>query len=472
LKMKDKNKELEQTPAIQRSVWQDPYDAETVKQRSAWFERSSISSDQCLESTPISEQWSAWQDEGDTIPIEQWSAWSDEGDTIPIEQWSAWPDEGDTIPIKQCLSVEGAPFTGNLEETAKLPHLANMSGQAPIQFAGNLEETAKLPHPANMSDQAPIQSASYCPNCEFELISVAKSANFCPHCGFPIRPIGGKFMLQCELGQGAFGRVYLAQNITSRRMCAVKFLHRDLATRLNIKDKAERNQKIKDFISRFRREVEIMRDTGKFHRYVPRIYGDGMDEIFGYYVAMEYVDSCNFWDALPLEQRKERLLLFGELCRAMSAIHKCGVIHRDLKPENILLSKKANGQWRLLICDFGISKVLGEMGVARTQGVLGSPLYLSPEQISKRHIDHRADIYAMGVILYQMLTNKPPFEGKDVKTILCAHICNPVIPMRSLRPDLDIPESLDIAVCKALAKNANERYDSAMEFWEAIKLCL
>jgi tRNA A-37 threonylcarbamoyl transferase component Bud32 len=441
------------------------------------------------------EQWVAWQNEEATVPMEQWAAWQNEEATVPMEQWAAWQNEEATVPMERpitddavsvrCQKVMGiwqVGVIGNDEETNLLP------SHESARFVGNDEETRPLfaHESAHIADnrrdivrlrqpmssvEAEQQLPRYCPNCNFELISAGRQSNllYCFRCHFPISLIGGRWRLQRRLGEGTYGAAYLAENARSKAASVIKILHKDLETRLKIKDKDKREQKIEEFIWRFRQEAKIMRETGRFNHYVPRIYGDGMDENFGYYIAMEYLagqtlDEIRF----APENRRQILLVFRELCKAMDAIHNCGIVHRDLKPENILLIKKANGSFRLVVFDFGIAKVLGESGLIKTYFPLGTPLYISPEQIRCTYIDRRTDIYAMGIMLYQMLTDKQLFEGTDVESMIIAHIGHPVINMRLRRPDLNIPAGLDDAVCKAVAKNSYERYDSAMDFWNAV----
>jgi serine/threonine-protein kinase len=190
------------------------------------------------------------------------------------------------------------------------------------------------------------------------------------------------------------------------------------------------------------------------------------------YMVMEYLHGSDLSHVLqergklPLE---EATLFVIEACDAIAEAHAYGIVHRDLKPANLFLAKLSDGSSRIKVLDFGISKSMlapgstPDVSLTRTSSMMGSPLYMSPEQIrSTRDVDSRTDIWALGVILYELLTGNLPFAGTSIPELAAKILLEPPTPLSHYRPDL--PEALGAVLMRALQKDPNARYPTAGEF--------
>src|SRR5262249_21164129 len=140
------------------------------------------------------------------------------------------------------------------------------------------------------------------------------------------------------------------------------------------------------------------------------------------------------------------------VCNGLGAAHKHGIVHRDMKPENVFLAKYDGGT-RVKILDFGIAKMSSDVGLTRTGAIFGTPRYMSPEQAAGRPVDHRADVYSVGVILYEALAGRAPFEGESLLGVLNQHVHTPPPPFSQIAPGRVISPALEAAVMAALAKD-------------------
>ncbi len=271
-----------------------------------------------------------------------------------------------------------------------------------------------------------------------------------------LRPaLGDRYTIERELGRGATATVYLAQDLKHRRPVALKVLRPELASALGPE--------------RFLREIEIV--AGLSHPHILPLFDSGEGGGFLYYV-MPFVDGESLRDRLertgPLSLG-EALQILREVADALGYAHKRDIVHRDIKPENILLSTR-DGSGHALVADFGIARALSAAGATNltdTGLAIGTPTYMSPEQAGgDRLIDPRADIYALGCVLYEMLAGHPPFQGVTAREMLARHAVDPVPALRSGRPDL--PESVERAVTKALAKSPADRFATTEAFVEAL----
>jgi serine/threonine-protein kinase len=304
-----------------------------------------------------------------------------------------------------------------------------------------------------------------CPQCDHRN---PKDAKFCKECGFQLARttdplIGqkiGNHRLVKRIGVGGMGVVYLAEHVNLGKKYAVKFLHPQFASD-------------EEVVERFRREAQVL--AALDHENIIRENDFGWLDGVGFYLIMEYLEGETLKDLIreegPLEI--DRIIaLFEQLMNALDEAHTEGVIHRDLKPENIFLIKK-RGREQLKILDFGIARVLldGAQKDFTVDGeVYGSPTYMSPEQargeISK--VDHRADLYAVGIILVEVLTGRPPYRGSTPSEVMLAHISGLPPRLSDLNPDIRFAAALEDIVLKALAKEADERFQSAHEFWDIL----
>jgi serine/threonine protein kinase len=262
------------------------------------------------------------------------------------------------------------------------------------------------------------------------------------------------YRIERLLGQGSMGGVYEASHTRLSRRFAIKVLIPEIAAR-------------SEALVRFRREAEITSAIGHPH-IVEIIDFDHMPDGEPY-IVMELLEGEDL-DARILRNvrldLREVSTVMRQTSSALQAAHGKGVIHRDLKPKNIFLCQRGERDNFVKLLDFGISKVLGHGGrQTRDQALMGSPFYMAPEQAEQRAADAdvRTDVYAMGTILYEMLTGSPPFKAENIPALLYAIVHNDPPPLRSERPDL--PEAVEQVVTKAMRKRPEDRFSSMDELW-------
>ena len=168
-----------------------------------------------------------------------------------------------------------------------------------------------------------------------------------------------------------------------------------------------------------------------------------------------------------------------QCCRALSATHAKGIVHRDIKPENIFLTRRDGVEDFVKIVDFGIAKMSdietdGAPGrkLTKTGMIFGTPEYMSPEQAAGKELDHRVDVYALGIILYECLAGRVPFEGDTFMGVLTQHLFAELPPVREVNPNATVSEELEMVIRKALAKDPDDRYQDTEELAEAIRCAL
>jgi serine/threonine protein kinase/tetratricopeptide (TPR) repeat protein len=260
----------------------------------------------------------------------------------------------------------------------------------------------------------------------------------------------GHYEIERELGQGAFATVYLARDLKHERKVALKVLHADASSETGE--------------IRFIREIRLLARLQ--HPNILPLHDSGHVESLLYYV-MPYVSGETLRDRISRERRLSAEIACGiarDAADALAYAHAQGIIHRDIKPENILLSAG-----HPILADFGIARVIDLAGVRQLthtgMGSPGTPAYMSPEQlIGDQVLDGRSDTYSLGCVLYEMLTGKPPFVGKDG---FVKRFTEPPPTAVSLRPEL--PHWVDAAVQKALARDPADRYQTAKEFVMALR---
>jgi len=250
----------------------------------------------------------------------------------------------------------------------------------------------------------------------------------------------GRYEIEKLIGVGAMGRVYRAHDPAVGRPVAIKTVRPDHADR----------SRAQEYMQRFQREA---RAAGALsHPNIVSVFDVGED-----FLVMELLDGVDLAHYLerhgPME-RAQALELFSGVADAIDTAHANGVIHRDLKPSNIMLL--SNGRPKLM--DFGVAR-MESSAMTRTGEVLGSPSYMAPEQIAGLAIDGRADIFSLGVVIYEALTGQRPFQGDTITTVIYKVVNQPAVPLRHWRADL--PESLDAVFARVLAKDPGERFDSA-----------
>lgn len=255
----------------------------------------------------------------------------------------------------------------------------------------------------------------------------------------------GRYIIVEELGQGAMGVVYKAVDPLIDRTVAIKTINLDLS-----------RDELETFEKRFQREVQ---SAGKLnHPNIVTIYDVGRTEGVAY-MAMEFLQGKELREildsgvVLPLDKVVH---IAAQVCDGLAFAHEHGIVHRDIKPANIMVMK--NGMVK--ITDFGIAQV---SSASRTMAgmVMGSPKYMSPEQVVGQAVDGRSDIFSLGVVLYEMLTGKTPFVGDNISAIMYQILNEEPVPPKTLNQN--IPDSLNYIVLRALAKHPDARYQTAKE---------
>jgi serine/threonine-protein kinase len=264
----------------------------------------------------------------------------------------------------------------------------------------------------------------------------------------------GRYEILGELGQGAMGIVYKARDPLIDRVVAIKTINLGLA--LDEKEEYE---------GRFYQEAKA---AGRLnHPNIVTIYDVGRSGDVAY-IAMEFLegrelrDILNDHQALPVEQVLD---ITAQVALGLAYAHEHEIVHRDVKPSNIMVVRDGH----VKITDFGIARMASSAVRTQTGMVLGSPKYMSPEQVMGRTTDQRSDIFSLGVMLYEMLTSQAPFTGENVNAIMYQTLNTVPPPPSTLNPD--VPDMLNFIVAKALAKNLDDRYQNARELAADLRAC-
>ena len=265
--------------------------------------------------------------------------------------------------------------------------------------------------------------------------------------------IGGKFRIEHRIARGGQASVYLARQEPLNRPVALKLLS---------PPSMEATDEERDaFEQRFLLEARTL--AGLDHPNIVTIFDYGETDDGRYYLAMEYIGGGRFLDLLKkgyLETGRAVNLVL-QVARALRYAHKRGVVHRDVKNSNVLVRMLDNGEEQAKVVDFGLVKLSkSDTGLTQTGMILGSPHFMAPEQATGQSVDHRADIYATGVLLYCGLTGKYPFDGPHATAIITAHVTRDVPTFASLVPDIRIPDGLEAVVRRCLEKKPGRRYPS------------
>ncbi len=275
--------------------------------------------------------------------------------------------------------------------------------------------------------------------------------------------LNGQFQILQKIGTGGMGSVYKALQPDMNRMVAVKILHPKLNTR-------------KDLVSRFRREARSMSQLSHPNTTKVFLYGELDDGSL--YIVMEYLDGKNLNQTVrndgPFSIERALPILIA-VSGALDEAHHVGIIHRDLKPENIFLVQSASQRDYPKVLDFGLAKVgerqmrPGSVILTQEGMVFGTPEFMSPEQAQGKTPVPGSDIYALAVILYEVLTGKLPFDAKSPMDFIHLHVTAKPIPLNQRVPGKTFPPMLEAVISKALQKRAEERYSSAAEFASALQ---
>ncbi len=273
--------------------------------------------------------------------------------------------------------------------------------------------------------------------------------------------LAGKYRVERVLGAGGMGIVVAARHVELDQLVAIKF----------VRDEALDNEQ---GVQRFLREARAAVKLKSEH--VARVLDVGKLESGAPYMVMEYLEGSDLGKVLaeqgplPLDSAADWIM---QACEAVAEAHAAGIVHRDLKPENLFLTRAVGGAPKVKVLDFGVSKAVqgssGELsGLTRTRAMLGSPLYMSPEQMrSSRDVDSRADIWALGVVLFQLLTGRWPFEADTMPELCLKVVTDPPLSLAAFRPD--VPQAMVAVVERCLAKDLTKRYAQAAELASALE---
>ncbi len=282
--------------------------------------------------------------------------------------------------------------------------------------------------------------------------------------------LGGRYHLVKLIGHGGMATVYEALDVSILKRVAVKVL-------------SPHAGKTDDYLARFRQEA--LGAAQMKHPHLIDVTDFGIDDGLAFLV-MELLEGEPLSERLDVRSRmlpwREAVSIILPVCEALAFAHERGLIHRDIKPGNIFLAEEPGrpGKYTVKLLDLGIAKALPHLDPAlraaapetrATQGTPGTPEYMSPEQVLSEAIDHRVDIYALGVTLYRMLTGDLPFscpQSPSPYRVQRMHVELPPVSLRQLRPEAQIPEAIEAIVLKALAKRPEERQSSAQELAAAL----
>ena len=309
-----------------------------------------------------------------------------------------------------------------------------------------------------------------CPQCgaEYEL-----DQRFCPKDGTTLRLqnatgdlvgaiIADRYHVLGKLGEGGMGQVYLAEHVKMGRRSALKVMNPAL-----VKDA--------DAISRFNREAANASRIN--HPHVAAVYdfGETTDGII--YLAMELIEGPPLTKVIeeqgPLPPSRVATIV-RQASEALAVAHDMGIVHRDLKPDNIMIARNRDGSDCAKIVDFGIAKAADSAAqkVTKTGLVIGTPEYMSPEQLAGDTLDGRSDIYSLALVAFNMLTGKLPFPAETAQESMIMRLTEPPRKLTQMRPEVAWPEPVQAALDKALQRDVNARYTSATEFGRALSSAL
>ncbi len=310
-------------------------------------------------------------------------------------------------------------------------------------------------------------SAKICPTCGAEYPATER---FCPKDGTVLRAptaetasligavIAERYHVLEKLGEGGMGQVYLAEHVKMGRKSAVKVMHPSMVQNT-------------DALGRFNREAANASRID--HPNVAAIYDFGETPDGLVYLAMQYVEGetlthiLQATGALPPQRAAE---IARQAAEGLYAAHGLGIVHRDLKPDNIMITKDRDGLDCVKVVDFGIAKAAGNAAqqVTRTGIVVGTPEYMSPEQLAGEDVDARSDLYSLALVTFNMLTGDLPFPAASTQTSMIMRLTEPPKTLAEMKPDVAWPAEVEGVMRKALEREPSQRYASTREFGRAL----
>jgi serine/threonine protein kinase len=268
----------------------------------------------------------------------------------------------------------------------------------------------------------------------------------------------GRYTLIERIGSGGMATVFRAEDSNLKRMVAVKVLHEHLTFEGNLRERFEQEAHIiasfnhPNIVQVYDFDVIERDDSQLYYMVMPLISGQSLNDLLESYRAKEQL--------LPLEQVKRIML---DLTSALSYAHERGMVHRDVKPSNILFDQDG----RAILTDFGIARLVKRGNMTQEGVIIGTPAYMSPEQAMGGVIDHRSDLYALGVIFFELLSGRVPFEDENTVSVIFKHIQEPIPPISAIMGETFV--RFEAVIAKALGKHPENRYQTAQAFADDIK---
>jgi len=296
----------------------------------------------------------------------------------------------------------------------------------------------------------------------------------CPHCAervtqfqrtYSARLIDGKYQILDRLGVGGMGEIFKVRHIHLNELRVIKIMRPNVASD---------DQGLQRFLQEARTSTMIK------HKNLAMLYDFAQLEDGSYYMVWEFIDGTNIqkWifqnGAMPARLTIEISI---QALNGLEHLHSMGLIHRDISPENIMLSQDHHGKLAVKVIDFGIAKQLAEgeggQGLTQTGMFLGKLKYASPEQAGYlkegEHLDPRSDLYSFGIVMYEMLAGRAPFQATNPHGYILKHVTEKPVPIAQLNPEVNTPPQLESIVLKSLEKNRNDRYATAADFVSALE---
>jgi serine/threonine-protein kinase len=311
-----------------------------------------------------------------------------------------------------------------------------------------------------------------CPTCKTHFEG---EEHFCPRDGSPLaasrsdkdaadplvgRVLGGRYRLLERLGQGGMGTVYRSTHTLMDKPVAVKVLRAELATD-------------GEAVARFHREARSASRLDHDHCIRVTDFGQSDDGLL--FLVMELLDGVSLSHVTrrgPVPPAHAAAIGIA-IAEALAHAHEQGIIHRDLKPDNVFLARRAKGREIIKVLDFGLAKLASDSAlgpsITRDGTVFGTPEYMAPEQAEGEKLDGRTDLYALGIILYQLVTGEVPFKSVNFVALLTKQVSEPPVAPRERRPDLPIPPGLELIILRCLEKQREDRYATAAEVADALE---
>jgi len=273
--------------------------------------------------------------------------------------------------------------------------------------------------------------------------------------------INDRYELIDEIGRGNLGIVYKARHKVLDRIVAVKVLFEQISENEN-------------GYLRFHRAVQAVSSLS--HQNIVKVFDFGVTDVGYPFEVMDFVEGANLSDLLMEVKRlevKRAAGIFVQICDAMDHAHEIGVIHRDLKPSNIILTNNVTFKDFVRIVDFGIAKRFNDTSKQKLtmEGqVIGTPAFMSPEQVMGKKLDGRSDIYALGCLMFTVLTGLPPISGESPAQTMAYHVTEEPLDFRRACPDSSIPATLQWVITKTLKKSPDERHQTMGELRQELQI--